>query len=352
MSIRNIPYANLFCIRCCRSFSNYVQATEKSRRSYEQSGPSDDCHTLSLVKEALSYIFGDVRNLYQSFQDGDGESSADSLARLAQCDAYSAFEGWTDIVGGLIFNSLRYSLDGLATDINLPASAMTAGHQKDSSESVAAEHVADEKSSPTTTKAIPVLLPGDPITWKEAHISHICVIAIFALVSEIKYQNLFDIMASRAAGQAYSQFDVDNPLSTAGALGILDALEYEPARSLTAQLILFFAKRKRVWEESRMMVQSPSDGRPIEFPLARMVVDHLVLLQQAEVRDTKQEIKKANACSIATAFVERLKTEILLRSDATPILDRWDVVGGAIELLSIFCKLKYQSPLVMLTHVR
>jgi hypothetical protein len=131
-------------------------------------------------------------------------------------------------------------------------------------------------------------------------------------------------------------------------LDIIDELEYEPALRLADRLVRGIAARRCFSEILHTLSRQAGERQESKLPtfgLMDILTKHLTIVEaQASQSRLNLDTGRDPGWTVTSVFMEWLRTIIIKQWDCKSEVHRWSAVGGAIEIMSDFCKPRNSAP--------
>ena len=276
----------------------------------------------------LNNVSGILRFVDYNENEGKTIESPDYLK-----DMMLSFEGWTPLVGPLIFDSLWESLGSLfITPPELRVSKRL------------------YRSPPVTYVEDPDSLSRPapkPISDSEASV--VILICAFALIASIR-GNLIEqrnLSRIRASGKIFDASILATPFDPRPNRWseTLDDFEYEPAIRLMTRLVRAIGARRCYCEILRTSFESHKSFSKTheEVPLfIHRLITNLTNIATGDAfgSDGPDSNSWTSVCP-AALFLEWLKTVVIKFWDGSATMNRWQPCGAAIEIMSDLCRFSF-----------
>jgi hypothetical protein len=342
----NFPFLSpLTCVsmRGLRSMMQFASTDMEVVYNLYHSQPRDDLYKdLEMKGRIQSFV---KRSLYSNLNNVSG------ILHFVMCskievktiespdylkDMMLSFEGWTPLVGPLIFDSLWESLKDLF--ITPPELRVS----KRLYRSPQVTYVGDVES---------LLRPiSKPVSDSEA--SMVILICAFALIASIRGNLLgqLNLARIRASGKIFDSSILPtsfnqrfNPWSEP-----LDDFEYEPAIRLMTRLVRAIGARRCFCEILRTSFESHKSfsktHKGVPLFIHRLITNLTKMTTSNSFESDDLDLNSWVSVCPAALFLEWLKTVVIKFWDGNATMNRWQPCGAAIEIMSDLCKFAFNVP--------
>ncbi|KAF2760350.1 hypothetical protein EJ05DRAFT_536470 [Pseudovirgaria hyperparasitica] len=292
--------------------------------------------TIAAAEIFLRRSLSDIDRLLHSFADRGCPLIQSPLSHLNPTKLESAFRGWSRINGAFIFDCLWEALeplfrpppeiivDGKEPRLRTPQTSVYGDRGKN--------HTArlDTKKSADGPRYIP-----------DCEAAYVIIICIHALTSQVPRgsPSVWPLVRERSHGvhiPASATKSLPRPL-VKSLIEIIDAMQYEPALRLAERLIRAISARRCFFEILNAL--EGTEGNNTAFDLMRMVLEYLQEAEKCrrEIIDCQPDTPEEHdgpGWSVSAVWLEWLKTICVTHWDKEPLIKRWNVVGGAIDMMN------------------
>jgi hypothetical protein len=289
--------------------------------------------TEAFVNQSLFYTLSNAETLLQSFHDPSETFQHSPLPHLDSHRLAHSFRDWNRRNGALIFDSLSTAVEVLFNrppelDVHMtPRSKSAFTHN---STGPAGEH------EPTPRLRY--------FTNHEA--AHLVMICIHALTSSVPFgwgaRSWSQLRSLRSWGVVIPTPTADTDTSVDSYVGIIDALEYEPAIRLADRLLQGIGARicfEHILQATHEDTTSAEPGSTaLPDSLVNILVRHLEVTENVAL-DRKRKMRSTSSTNkepgwtVTATFMEWLKTIIIKKWNAKVEINKWSSVGTAVMLL-------------------
>jgi len=307
--------------------------------------------TKPFVNRSMFYTLSDPETLLRSFHETDNAAYNKSpLSHLNSTRLTHTFRDWNRRNGALIFDSLWIAVEGLfrpPPELNMQKSP----HFKPSYRMATTTKSYGFSSGPEKPRAANNRYLSDE---EAAHIVMICIHALTSLVpvgwprcwAQLRNLRSWGITLPNAPPHKDFTDRFVDPWLT-----IIDELEYEPAIRLADRLVRGIGARMcferilgALGHRENLMIDP--DVPRVGHALTDILIKHLTEVERLAIAGKARMKTNLNydedpGWTVTATFMEWLRTIIIKKWDGKAVINRWNSVGAAVDLLHVLCEFNH-----------